>query len=135
MMPTRRQFIIGAAALGLLPLGRAAQAMIDYTPCLVTERLAAGETVLADFSAEWCSTCRAQERVITALRAANPAYDASMTFVKIDWDDHGSGALSQSLRIPRRSTLVLLRGDQELGRLVAVTAEPEIRALLDRALA
>ena len=69
------------------------------------------------------------------MRAANPAYDASMTFVKIYWDDHGSGALSQSLRIPRRSTLVLLRGDQELGRLVAVTAEPEIRALLDRALA
>ena len=46
MMPTRRQFIIGAAALGLLPLGRAARAMIDYTPGLVTERLAAGETVL-----------------------------------------------------------------------------------------
>jgi hypothetical protein len=45
MMPTRRQFIIGAAALGLLPLGRAARAMIDYTPGLVTERLAAGETV------------------------------------------------------------------------------------------
>ena len=134
-MSTRRQFVIGAAALGLVPWARTAGAMIDYAPGMVTDRLAAGETVLADFSAEWCSTCRAQERVITALRAANPAYDAAMTFVKIDWDAHGTGALSQSLRIPRRSTLVLLRGEQELGRLVAVTAEPEIRALLDRGLA
>lgn len=130
-MPNRRHFIIGASALGLMPFGHAARAMIDYTPGLVTERLAAGETVLVDFSAEWCSTCRAQERVISGLRAANPAYDAAMTFVKIDWDTHGTGALSQSLRIPRRSTLVLLRGDAELGRLVAVTAEPDIRALLD----
>jgi hypothetical protein len=30
---------------------------------------------------------------------------------------------------------VLLRGDTELGRLVAVTAEPEIRALLELGLA
>jgi len=130
-MLTRRQTLIAAGAFALMPMARAAQAMIDYTPGLVTERLAAGETVFVDFSAEWCSTCRAQERVITALRAANPAYDAAMTFVKVDWDAHGTGDLSTSLAIPRRSTLVLLRGDQELGRIVAQTAEGDIRALMD----
>lgn len=134
-MFTRRQTLIGATAFVLMPTARAAQAMIDYTPGLVTERLAAGETVFVDFSAEWCSTCRAQERVITALRAANPTYDAGMTFVKVDWDQHGTGDLSRSLSIPRRSTLVLLRGDQELGRIVAQTAEGDIRALMDLGLA
>jgi thiol-disulfide isomerase/thioredoxin len=134
-MFTRRQTLIAATAFALMPTARAAQAMTDYTPGLVTERLAAGETVFVDFSAEWCSTCRAQERVITALRAANPAYDAAMTFVKVDWDQHGTGDLSRSLSIPRRSTLVLLRGEAELGRIVAQTAEGDIRALMDLGLA
>ena len=130
-MTTRRQILLGAAALGLLPVARTAQAMIDYTPGLVQQRLAAGETVFVDFSATWCSTCRAQGRVIEGLRAANPAYDAAMTFVKVDWDTYGTGDLSRALSIPRRSTLVLLRGEEELGRIVAQTAERDIRALMD----
>jgi thiol-disulfide isomerase/thioredoxin len=130
-MTTRRQILLGAAALGLMPVARAAQAMIDYTPGLVQARLAAGETVFVDFSATWCSTCRSQGRAIEALRAANPAYDAAMTFVKVDWDTYGTGELSRSLNIPRRSTLVVLRGDRELGRVVAQTREADIRALMD----
>jgi thiol-disulfide isomerase/thioredoxin len=123
------------AALALLPLAGRAGAMIDYTPGLVRERLAAGETVFVDFSATWCSTCRAQGRIIENLRAANPAYDAAMTFVKVDWDMHGTGDLSRSLQIPRRSTLVLLRGEAELGRIVADTREDAIRGLMDLGLA
>jgi hypothetical protein len=38
------------------------------------------------------------------------------------------------LNIPRRSTLVVLKGDQELGRIVAGTRKGDIKALLDRAL-
>jgi len=42
--------------------------------------------------------------------------------------------LTQRLATPRRSTLVALKGEQELGRLVAVTDRAEIQALLDTAL-
>ena len=134
-MIDRRSLMTGAAALGLVSVAGAARAMVDYTPGLVDQRLAAGETLLVDFWASWCSTCRAQERVIEQLRAANPAYDAAMGFVRVDWDAHGNGALSRRLNIPRRSTLVLLRGEAELGRIVAGTREGDIRALLDLGLA
>jgi len=134
-MIQRRSVLTGAAALLLLPLARPARAMIDYTPGMVDARLAAGETVLVDFWASWCSTCRAQSRVIEDLRAENPAYDAAISFVRVDWDEHATGDLSQRLEIPRRSTLVLLSEDRELGRIVADTRAPEIRALLDLALA
>jgi len=130
----RREVLIMGAAATLLA-GRAGAEMLEYTPGLVDQRLADGETLFVDFYASWCSTCRSQGRTIQALRDANPAYDEGMTFVKVDWDVHSGSALSQRLQIPRRSTLVVLRGEEELGRIVAGTREADIRALMDRGLA
>lgn len=131
----RREFIsITAAAATLAPLSARAAA-IDYTPGLVEQRLAAGETLFLDFKASWCSTCAAQDRVINALLAENPAYAAKVTFIDVDWDVYANDPLTLRLAIPRRSTLVVLRGDQELGRIVAGTSRDAIKALMDVALA
>lgn len=130
----RRDFLLMAAALplaGALALPARAAAMVDYAPGMVDGLLAEGRTVFVDFAADWCSTCRAQERVIERLRAANPAYDAAMVFVRVDWDRFGDGALSRRLAIPRRSTLLVLKGSDEIGRLVADTREAQIAALMD----
>lgn len=93
-----------------------------------------GKTVFVDFAAEWCGTCRRQERIINALREANPAYDANLVFVRVDWDDFRDAPVTTERNIPRRSTLLVLKGEQELGRIVAGTREAEIKALLDQAL-
>jgi thioredoxin 1 len=130
----RRDFLLLTATVSLVPaLGRAAG--VDYTPGLVDRELAAGKTLFVDFSASWCSTCAAQERVINALRAENPAYDQAVTFVRVDWDRHGRGDLAQRLNIPRRSTLVVLKGDEEIGRIVAGTGRAQIKDLMDAGLA
>ena len=117
----RRDFfaLTGAAAI-TLPMP--AWASLEYKDGLVKQHLAKGETVFVDFKASWCSTCAAQERVINALKKENPAYEKSVTFIDVDWDDYGNSALAKELNIPRRSTLVVLRGDQELGRIAAATA-------------
>lgn len=128
----RRRFIaLGAGAL-VFPF--AAKASIAYTPGLVTKHLAKGETVFLDFKASWCSTCAAQERVINALKSANPDYEAKITFIDVDWDEYGRSKLVKSLNIPRRSTLVALKGDQEIGRIVAQTSKSKIKGLMDAAL-
>lgn len=103
---------------------------IDYTPGLIKEKLAAGETLFVDFAADWCSTCKRQERVLSELRAANPEFDAHITFVRVDWDDYGSAEVATSRNIPRRSTLLILKGDEELGRVVAGTSKGQIEELL-----
>ena len=128
----RRTFITLTATAAALPsLSFAAS---DYTPGLVQKHLAQGDTVFLDFKAEWCSTCRAQERVINALRKDNPAYNANIVFINVDWDDYGKSDLVKSLSIPRRSTLVALKGDAEIGRVVAQTSSSSIKKLMDDAL-
>ncbi len=129
----RRDFLIATAAVTLaMPI--VAHAATDYSPDLLKAELAAGKTVFLDFKASWCSTCAAQERVIEALKAEDPAYETVITFINVDWDLWGEGDLVGQLNIPRRSTLVVLKGDQELGRIVAGTAKAEIKALMDLAL-
>ncbi|SDI99748.1 thioredoxin family protein [Aliiruegeria lutimaris] len=131
----RRSFLSAVGALAIVPLaGRAMAAPMEYKPGLVTEKLKAGETVFLDFKASWCTTCKAQERVLDALKAENPAYEQAITFINVDWDEHGKSDLAKSLKIPRRSTLVVLKGDAELGRIVADTSKGSIKALMDTAL-
>ena len=133
----RRDFLLLTGAVSLLPALAplsATAALLDYTPGLVEERLAAGDTVFLDFKASWCSTCAAQARVLDALKTANPAYDAAITFINVDWDQYGEDPLTLRLNIPRRSTLVVLKGGDELGRIVAGTAFEDIQALMDVAL-
>ncbi len=129
----RRTFLSTSAAASLVPLTAWAGTM-NYVPGLVQKELAAGKTVFLDFKASWCSTCAAQERVIQKLKSANPNYEAKISFVDVDWDQFGNSDLAKSLAIPRRSTLVVLKGDKELGRIVAGTGEAEIKKLMDTAL-
>ena len=130
----RRTFLASAVSFALFPLAANAATFVDYKPGVIETALKDGKTVFVDYSASWCSTCRRQERVINALRAENPNYDAAMIFVKVDWDAYGNHEVTQSRNIPRRSTLLVLRGDEELGRVVAGTAQGQIKALLDMGL-
>ncbi|MCU0802320.1 MAG: thioredoxin family protein [Rhodobacteraceae bacterium] len=134
----RRQ-LLQMSALGLigasLPRLALAKERVMYVPGLAEAAMDAGNVVFLDFWTNWCSTCATQERTISALRAADPAYDQAITFITVDWDAHADGDLARSLQIPRRSTLVALKGRSELGRIVAGTAKADIKALMDAALA
>ena len=130
----RRDFLAMTAAVSLA-MPTLAQAGTTYSRDLLKAELASGKTVFLDFKASWCSTCKAQERVIKALQADNPDYAKNISFIDVDWDEWGKGDLVRQLNIPRRSTLVVLKGDAELGRIVAGTGKAEIKALMDTALA
>jgi thioredoxin len=54
--------------------------------------------------------------------------------MRVDWDRYRSHRVTRSRRIPRRSTLVLIRDGKEVGRLVAATGKDTIKALLDKGL-
>lgn len=132
----RRDFLKTTALAALMPVAAlaAGENWTDYRPGVVDEALAQGKTVFLDFAAVWCGTCKAQERVMDALMQENPAYAENVMFVRVDWDAYSNAAITVDLKIPRRSTLVVLKGDAELGRIVAGTRREDIKALMDTAL-
>ena len=130
----RRSFLALSLAATCAPVAAFSEGFVDYAPGVIETALAEGKTLLVDYSATWCGTCKRQERVINALRAKDPAYDAAMTFVKVDWDTYKGHEVTTQRGIPRRSTLLVLRGDEELGRIVAGISETQIKDLMNKGL-
>ena len=106
-----------------------------YRPGLIQEALDNGEIVFVDYFANWCPTCKSQARVLAKLRNENPKYDEVLTFVKVNWDSYKNHEVATSRNITYQSSFILLKGDEELGRLIAQTSEEEIKNFLDLALA
>ena len=135
----RRDFLMLTAAVSLapalVPTGARASGALAYSPQVLDAARASGRPVFLDFTASWCGTCKAQARVISALKAENPAYESAITFIDVDWDTWKNDMIVAEMNIPRRSTLVVLKGDAEIGRIVAGTSRADIKALMDAALA
>ena len=108
---------------------------VAYKPGIVQAAIANGETTLLFYRSTWWGTCARQGRVLKKLRASYPEYNKTITFVLIDWDTYKNTEVTTSRRIPRRSTMVLIKGGKEIARLVAKSDEGEIKALLMKAFA
>ena len=80
---------------------------LDFSPARVEALLAEGRPVFIDFTAEWCWTCKVNERVVladAAVRAKFAAHDFAL--VKADWTD-GDPEITQLLRAFGRSGVPL----------------------------
>ncbi len=71
--------------------------------------------------------------MLKELRASDTKYNEAITFINVDWDTYRRHTVTTSRKIPRRSTLVLIKNGVEVDRLVAVTSKAKIKALLDKA--
>jgi len=105
---------------------------IEYSPDAFKAAMDSGEPLLLGFHASGCSTCRSQERQISALMDANPDY-ANVQVMSVDWDQYRSSDFTKNLKIPRRSTLVMFKGGEEVGRVIAQTGQAAIEELFKAA--
>ena len=70
---------------------------------------------------------------MSALIANNPEY-SSIKIIRVDWTEHRKSLVVKELRIPRRSTLVMFKGGEEIARVIAQTNKDAIEDMFKAAI-
>lgn len=96
-----------------------------YAPETLAARQKAGEAVALHFHADWCPTCRAQEKVFNGWKG-----DASVpgTLLIVNYDKERE--LKRQLGVRTQSTVIAYKGSKETGRLAGETDQAALRAVL-----
>ncbi len=96
-----------------------------YTGAALADAQKAGKPVALHFHADWCPTCKAQEKSLAVLKT-EPGLDVLLLVANYDSEK----ALKTRFKVRSQSTLVVLHGDQERARLVGDTSADAIRTAL-----
>ena len=119
--------VLGLTALTATPWAYALDVQ-PYTP----ERLAAlqrdGKAVGLHFHAEWCGTCKAQEKSLQTIKAEGSL--PQVTLLVVDYDKEKD--LRKNLKVRAQSTLVVFKGNQEVARVGGDTEVPKLKAALSK---
>ncbi|MBN8980585.1 MAG: thioredoxin family protein [Rhizobiales bacterium] len=89
---------------------------------------AGGKSILIDVTAPWCPTCTRQRPIIQSLESSNPK------LVVFDVDFDTSKDVLRRFRVQSQSTLILFKGNVEVGRSTGDTNATTITSLVDKAL-
>lgn len=105
-------------------------AATPYSEAAFKAAQASGAPILVEIHANWCSTCKAQAPIISELTAQEKFKNVKV--FRIDFDSQKSDV--QKLRAQSQSTLIMFKGQSEVGRSVGDTRRGSIAALFDKSL-
>jgi len=130
-MILRRAFLL-AVVIGLAIGSFAASAARTnpYTPEAFGEAQKAGKSILVHINAPWCPMCRAQKPILAEL-TAEPKFKDLVVF-EVDFDSQKDAV--RAFQAQSQSTLIVFKGEKEIGRSVGDTHRPSMAALLSGAL-
>lgn len=118
------------AAIGLLLAVNAANALeiAPYSAQTFADLQKADKPVSLHFHAEWCSTCKAQEKVFKGWKG-----DASVpgTLLIVDYDNERE--LRKKMSVRGQSTVISFKGSSEKARLAGDTDAKALRGVIDAA--
>ena len=119
---------LGFGALMVLPA--LALTGTKFTASGLADAQKAGKAVLVEVGAPWCPTCKAQAPILGKLLGT----DKFKSFVKLDIDFDSQKADLKTLGVQQQSTLIVYKGDKEVGRSTGDTNPASIEALMAKAL-
>ena len=108
----------------------AAAEKANFTPSAFEAAKKAGKPILVDISASWCTTCKAQALILDKL-FSEPRFKDLQVF-EVDFDSQKDAV--RMLDAKDRSTLIVFKGSEEVGRSVSDTSKPSIEMLLAESL-
>ena len=100
-----------------------------YSAAALAEAEKANQPVALHFHADWCPTCRAQDKVVQTLKAEK---GLDLTILTVNYDTEKD--LKRRFKVNSQSSLIVLRGQKETARLVGDTSTDGIRDALKTAL-
>jgi thioredoxin 1 len=100
-----------------------------YSAVALAEAQKADKPVALHFHADWCPTCRAQEKVLQSLKSEQ---GLNLTVLVANYDTEKD--LKRRFKVNAQSTLVVLKGTKEVARSVGDTSSDGIRNALKSAL-
>ena len=120
---------LAATLAGSLPAYAAPNDPKDFDQAAFEQAQKQGEPILIDIYASWCDVCKRQAVVLDNLRKT-PKYASLVTF-RINYDTQKD--LMRSFKATVQSTLIVYRGETEVGRSVGETQPEWIDDLLSKA--
>lgn len=89
-----------------------------------------GKSAVISTHAEWCSTCKAQDKVL-AVFMKDPDYK-NVVFYQVDYDNQKD--LLKTLKVRTQSTIIVYKSGKEVARATGDTKEAALSKLTRQAL-
>lgn len=105
-------------------------AEVPFSQAVFDQALKAQKSVIVDFAASWCPTCRAQKPIVQAMMAEPKM--KNVTLFVADYDKEK--ALKRSLKVVQQSTFVVFKNGKEVARSTGQTQREELDVLFSQAL-
>ena len=118
-----------AVAVGLMAFAAHALEIKPYSAEALQAAQAAGQPVAVHFRADWCPTCRAQDKSFVQLKAER---GLDITVLSADYDKEKD--LKRAMNVRTQSTLIVFKGKEEKARLAGETEADKLRGALKAAL-
>lgn len=125
----RFRTLFSTAALAVAALHAQALELRPFSNEALAQAQAKNQPVAVHFHADWCPTCRAQEKVLQSLQS-DKALDLTVLVANYDTEKE----LKKHMKVRAQSTLVVLRGGKETARVVGDTDAGALRQALQSAL-
>jgi thioredoxin 1 len=129
-MISRRLVLLASALAGLALMVPATAGEMPFTLEAFETAQKAGKPILVEVHAVWCPTWKAQIPILGKLTADQKFKDTVV--LRVDFDDQKE--IVRKFGVQLQSTLIVFKGEKEVGRSVGDTNANSIAALLGKAI-